>query len=106
MHSYNSLSSGDVYSNVYGVEGFYEDATAQAQFDARLKHIMNHKHKTLRLPWKYLSAFIFAFEAENEAMIGLVSFSSEISDALHAKRSIGTTIYHRPPTMVSLGSPG
>ncbi|KLO14435.1 glycoside hydrolase family 5 protein [Schizopora paradoxa] len=71
MHSYNSLASGDVYSDTYGVEGFYENTTAQAQFDARLVHIMNHKHKTLRLAWKYLSPFIFAFEAENEAMIGL-----------------------------------
>lgn len=73
MHSFNSLNSGDVYSNTYGVAGFYENPTAQAQFDNRLKHVLNHRHSTLNKPWKELDDYIFAFEAENEAMIGLVS---------------------------------
>lgn len=35
-------------------------------------HILNHVHTTLGQPWKTLSDYIFAFEAENEAMIGNV----------------------------------
>ena len=31
---------------------------------------MNHVHSTLGVPWKSLSNYIFAFEAQNEAMIG------------------------------------
>ena len=72
MHSYNALPT-DVYGTTYGVTGFYEDATAQAAFDARLKHVMNHVHPTLKKPWKELDQYIFGFEAENEAMIGIVS---------------------------------
>ena len=71
MHSYNALP-GDVYGTTYGVTGFYEDADAQAAFDARLRHVMNHVHPVLKKPWKQLDQYIFGFEAENEAMIGIV----------------------------------
>ncbi|GJE98214.1 glycoside hydrolase family 5 protein [Phanerochaete sordida] len=69
MHSYNALP-GDVYGQTYGVTGFYEDADAQAAFDARLRHVLEHVHPTLG-PWKDLDEYIFGFEAENEAMIGI-----------------------------------
>lgn len=72
MHSYNALP-GDVYGSTYGVTGFYEDTNAQAAFDARLKHVMNHVHHSLGIPWKLLDGYIFGFEAQNEAMIGIVS---------------------------------
>lgn len=72
MHSWNSLSAGDVYSNTYGTTDFYESSDATSQFDNRLKHVLEHVHTTLNKPWKELSEYIFAFEAENEAMIGLV----------------------------------
>ncbi|KAH9948649.1 glycoside hydrolase [Amylocystis lapponica] len=70
MHSFNSLQGGDVYNKKYGVPGFYEQAAAQQEFDARLVHILNHNHTTLGKPWKELKDYIFAFEAQNEAMIG------------------------------------
>ena len=70
MHSFNALQAGDVYGAAYGTENFYTDSTAQSAFDARLQHVMNHVHTTLGQPWKELSDYIFAFEAENEAMIG------------------------------------
>ncbi|KAH9949069.1 glycoside hydrolase [Amylocystis lapponica] len=70
MHSFNSLKNGDPYSNAYGVPGFYEQAAAQQQFDARLVHVLNHNHTTLGKPWKELKEYVFAFEAQNEAMIG------------------------------------
>jgi len=49
---------------------FYEQSAPQQQFDNRLKYILNHNHTTLGKPWKELKEYIFAFEAENEAMIG------------------------------------
>lgn len=69
MHSFNALQAGDVYGATYGTEDFYTDPAAQSAFDARLQHVMNHVHTTLGQPWKDLSNYIFAFEAENEAMI-------------------------------------
>lgn len=74
MHSFNALQAGDVYGAEYGTGFFYEQAAPQQAFDARLVHILNHVHKTLGKPWKELTEYIFAFEAENEAMIGKVAF--------------------------------
>ncbi|EJD44896.1 glycoside hydrolase [Auricularia subglabra TFB-10046 SS5] len=70
MHSFNALSGGDAYGKIYGTGYFYEWANATQQFDNRLRYIMNHVHSTLGKPWKELSSHIFAFEAQNEAMIG------------------------------------
>ncbi|PSS37153.1 hypothetical protein PHLCEN_2v1026 [Hermanssonia centrifuga] len=70
MHSFNALQAGDVYGREYGTGYFYEQAYPQQAFDARLQHVMNHVHTTLGKPWKQLNDYIFAFEAENEAMIG------------------------------------
>ena len=74
MHSFNALQAGDVYGQEYGTGYFYEQAWPQQAFDKRLQFIMNHVHTTLGKPWKQLNDYIFAFEAENEAMIGKVSF--------------------------------
>ncbi|KZV88563.1 glycoside hydrolase [Exidia glandulosa HHB12029] len=71
MHSFNALSGGDVYNKKYGTQGFYENSEAQAAFDARLQHVLNYTHKTLGKRYAELSDYIFAFEAQNEAMIGL-----------------------------------
>ncbi|EGN98370.1 glycoside hydrolase family 5 protein [Serpula lacrymans var. lacrymans S7.3] len=70
MHSFNALQAGDVYGKQYGTGYFYEQTQPQQQFDARLTHVLNHNHTTLGKPWSQLSDYIFAFEAENEAMIG------------------------------------
>ena len=72
MHSFNALQAGDVYGSQYGTQNFYESENAASQFDTRIRHVMNHVHHTLNQPWKELSDYIFAFEAQNEAMIGLV----------------------------------
>ncbi|KAI0793320.1 glycoside hydrolase [Abortiporus biennis] len=71
MYSFNALSGRDVYAQKYTTQGFYESADAQQAFDARLRHVMNHVHTTLQRPWQNLSDYIFGFEAQNEAMIGL-----------------------------------
>ncbi|KAI0700430.1 glycoside hydrolase family 5 protein [Cytidiella melzeri] len=70
MHSFNALQAGDVYGQEYGTGYFYEQDAPQEAFDKRLQHVMNHVHTTLGQPWKELNDYIFAFEAENEAMIG------------------------------------
>ena len=89
MHSYNALP-GDVYGQTYGVTGFYEDADAQAAFDARLRHVMAHVHPALG-PWKDLDEYIFGFEAENEAMIGKVGGACLQRSAVGPTRSILTS---------------
>lgn len=71
MHSFNALDGGDVYNQQYGTQGFYEQSAATQAFDARLEHVMSHVHGSLNKPWKELNQYIFGFEAENEAMIGL-----------------------------------
>ncbi|KAG8743024.1 hypothetical protein FRC10_000475 [Ceratobasidium sp. 414] len=70
MHSWNALSGGDIYGQWYGTGYFYEHADAISGFDNRLRHIMNHVHRSLGKPWKQLNQYIFAFEAQNEAMVG------------------------------------
>ncbi|KAH9936709.1 glycoside hydrolase [Amylocystis lapponica] len=70
MHSFNALEGGDVYGKKYGVDNFYSQPGPQQAFDARIKHVLNHNHTTLGKPWKELSDYVFAFEPENESMIG------------------------------------
>ncbi|KZS89755.1 glycoside hydrolase family 5 protein [Sistotremastrum niveocremeum HHB9708] len=69
-HSFNALSRPDVYGAWYGTGYFYEQTAPQQEFDNRLVHILNHVHTTVGKPWSQLPQYIFAFEAENEAMIG------------------------------------
>lgn len=72
MHSNNALYRPDVYANTFGgPDGFYTRQDAQEAFDNRLRHVMDHVHTTLGKKWSELSEYIFAFEAQNEAMIGL-----------------------------------
>jgi len=70
MHSWNALAAGDVYGKEWGTGYFYEQQPAIDAFDNRLRHVLTHTHTTLGKQWKDLPAYIFAFEAENEAMIG------------------------------------
>ncbi|KAH9923009.1 glycoside hydrolase [Amylocystis lapponica] len=70
MHSWNALKAGDVYTKQYGTGYFYEQSGAMNAFDQRLIHVLNHQHSSLGKPWKELKDYIFAFEAQNEAMIG------------------------------------
>ena len=72
FHSFNALQGGDIYGSTYGTSGFYTSSEAQKQFDARIQYVMGHKHKSLGKKWSELSDYIFAFETQNEAMIGLV----------------------------------
>ena len=48
---------------------FYEQQDAMDAFDARIAHVMNHKHKTLGKAWKELPEYIFAFEVRSLASL-------------------------------------
>jgi len=47
---------------------FYTNSDAIADFDNRLRHILNFQSPNFGVPWHQLSDAIFAFEVENEAM--------------------------------------
>ncbi|KIJ64683.1 glycoside hydrolase family 5 protein [Hydnomerulius pinastri MD-312] len=47
---------------------FYTNSNAIADYDNRLKHILNYQSPNFGVPWHQLSDAIFAFEVENEAM--------------------------------------
>ncbi|KAF8152990.1 glycoside hydrolase family 5 protein [Crassisporium funariophilum] len=47
---------------------FYTNANAIADYDNRLRHILNFKSPNFGVPWHQLSDAIFAFEIENEGM--------------------------------------
>ncbi|KLO18932.1 glycoside hydrolase family 5 protein [Schizopora paradoxa] len=47
---------------------FYTNSNAIADFDNRLRHILNFQSPNFGVPWHQLSDAIFAFEVENEAM--------------------------------------
>lgn len=71
MHSFNTLQAqSDAYGKKWDKASFYTNQDAQAAFDKRIQYIMSHQHKTLKKPWSELNDYIFAFEAQNEAMIG------------------------------------
>jgi len=71
MHSFNSLQAGDVYKQRFGEQGFYTNSQATQAFDNRLRHVLSHVNPKVGKPWSQCNDYIFAFEAENEAMIGL-----------------------------------
>jgi hypothetical protein len=70
MHTFNSTNQFLSLLITNQHRYFYEKTEATSAFDNRLRHILNHVHKTLGKPWKQLNQYIFAFEAQNEAMIG------------------------------------
>ncbi|KXN87162.1 Transcription elongation factor SPT5 [Leucoagaricus sp. SymC.cos] len=47
---------------------FYTNSNAIADYDNRLRHILNFQSPNFGVPWKQLSDAIFAFEIENEGM--------------------------------------
>ncbi|KAF8065048.1 glycoside hydrolase family 5 protein [Lyophyllum atratum] len=47
---------------------FYTNANAIADFDKRLRHILNFQSPSFGVPWNKLSDAIFSFEIQNEGM--------------------------------------
>ena len=103
MHSFNALAGGDVYGVEFGTGYFYEQAWPQQAFDYRLEYIMNHVNSKLGKPWKQLNDYIFAFEAENEAMIGKVWYLNLAPDLFFCADSgaVGRAVHSSTSTVVS-----
>jgi len=73
MHSYNALEGNkDYYGQWYGKGDFYTNSDAIQNFKVRIAHIMAHVNPANKKTWAQSSEYIFAFEAQNEAMHPLV----------------------------------
>ncbi|KAL5361128.1 glycoside hydrolase superfamily [Aspergillus floccosus] len=69
IHSYNALSANsDFYGKWYGTGDFYTDTRAIAYFKNRIAHVLAHVNPHNGKTWAQSSEYIFAFEAQNEAM--------------------------------------
>ena len=69
IHSYNALEGKkDFYGKWYGTGDFYTNKDAIAQFKDRIDHVLAHVNPATGKTWAQSSEYIFAFEAENEAM--------------------------------------
>jgi mannan endo-1,4-beta-mannosidase len=74
IHSYNALeANSDFYGKYYGTGDFYTNANAISQFKDRIAHVLAHVNPTNGKTWAQSSEYIFAFEAQNEAMHPQVS---------------------------------
>lgn len=74
IHSYNALDAkADFYGQWYGTGDFYTDPNALGYFKNRIAHVLAHVNPHNNKPWSESSEYIFAFEAQNEAMHGQVS---------------------------------
>lgn len=74
IHSYNALAANaDFYGQWYGTGDFYTDANAIGYFKGRIAHVLAHVNPHNGKPWSQSSEYIFAFEAQNEAMHDQVS---------------------------------
>ncbi|GKU03582.1 glycoside hydrolase family 5 protein [Fusarium langsethiae] len=69
IHSYNALEGNkDFYGKWYGTGDFYTNSQAQIQFKDRIAHVLAHVNPKNGKTWSQSSEYIFAFEAQNEAM--------------------------------------
>jgi mannan endo-1,4-beta-mannosidase len=69
IHSYNALEgNSDFYGKWYGTGDFYTNADAIRYFQNRIAHVMSHVNPHNGRSWSQSPEYIFAFEAQNEAM--------------------------------------
>ncbi|KZL81501.1 glycoside hydrolase family 5 protein [Colletotrichum incanum] len=69
IHSYNALElNRDFYGKWYGTGDFYTNNDAIGYFKARIAHVLAHVNPNNGKTWAQSSEYIFAFEAQNEAM--------------------------------------
>ncbi|KAF2450916.1 glycoside hydrolase family 5 protein [Karstenula rhodostoma CBS 690.94] len=69
IHSYNALEGNrDFYGKWYGTGDFYTNTDAIGYFKDRIAHVLGHVNPTNGKTWAQSSEYIFAFEAQNEAM--------------------------------------
>ncbi|KAK2050945.1 beta-1,3-mannanase [Colletotrichum caudatum] len=69
IHSYNTLENNrDFYGKWYGTGDFYTNNDAMGYFKNRIAHVLAHVNPHNGKTWAQSSEYIFAFEAQNEAM--------------------------------------
>ncbi|GJC94574.1 glycoside hydrolase family 5 protein [Colletotrichum higginsianum] len=69
IHSYNALDlNRDFYGKWYGTGDFYTNNDAIRYFKTRIAHVLAHVNPNNGKTWAQSSEYIFAFEAQNEAM--------------------------------------
>ena len=69
IHSYNALAANaDFYGKYYGTGDFYTNSDAINYFKNRIAHVLAHVNPHNNKTWAESSEYIFAFEAQNEAM--------------------------------------
>jgi mannan endo-1,4-beta-mannosidase len=69
IHSYNALEGkSDFYGKNYGTQDFYTNQKAIGEFKDRITHVLSHVNPANGKTWAKSSEYIFAFEAQNEAM--------------------------------------
>lgn len=69
IHSYNALeANSDFYGKWYGTGDFYTNNEAIGYFKTRIAHVLGHVNPKNGKTWAQSSEYIFAFEAQNEAM--------------------------------------
>ncbi|KAH6887652.1 glycoside hydrolase superfamily [Thelonectria olida] len=69
IHSYNALENNrDFYGKWYGTGDFYTNSNAIGYFKNRIAHVLAHVNSKTGKTWSQSSEYIFAFEAQNEAM--------------------------------------
>lgn len=69
IHSFNALEGQkDFYGQKWGTGDFYKNWEAMGHFKKRIEHVLTHKNAATGKTWAQSSEYIFAFEAQNEAM--------------------------------------
>lgn len=97
----NGSNGIDVYGYQYhNSDNFYKSSTAATQYDNRLKHILNYQSPAFGKPWSQLSEAIFAFDIQNEPLIG----SGDLLNAsmFHGDTTAGNWLCGRASTIAGL----
>ncbi|KZM24925.1 hydrolase [Ascochyta rabiei] len=96
IHSYNALEGNkDFYGKWYGTGDFYTNSEAMTYFKERIAHVLAHVNPATGRTWAQSSEYIFAFEAQNEAMhpqgnpAALATWQCTMAQAL--KSSLGSS---------------
>lgn len=83
IHTYNALEGNkDFYGKWYGTGDFYTNSDAIKNFKDRIAHVLAHVNPANGKTWAQSSEYIFAFEAQNEAMHPQVLASSSLGPSL------------------------
>ncbi|MCJ1446151.1 MAG: hypothetical protein MMC23_006656 [Stictis urceolatum] len=99
IHSYNALSgNSDFYGKTYGTGDFYTSDQAKDQFKQRISHVLDHTNPSTNKKWSDSSEYIFAFEAQNEAMhdqenpSALTQWQCEMAEAIRGGLASNDTL--------------